>query len=332
VNFDKQILNLFSEYSNAAFNELALDIFRYQAKDNPVYKQYLELINCELSSIVSYHDIPLLPISLFKSYVIKTGNWEEEMVFQSSGTTSSIRSKNYLKSVNWYNAITKKILAYSGFSLDDTVVLGLLPHYIENGESSLVQMVHNFQELSHTPAPRNFLYEFDELDSLLSNILEGTDKKILLFGVTYALLDFACQYPRSSDRLSVIFTGGMKGRREELGHGDIVATLRRDFALSPIYSEYGMTEMLSQAYSIKEDRFIMPPTMAVSVKQLQDPYSEVRRSKTGVIGIIDLANYHTVSFILTEDLGVHYDDDTLEIVGRMELSDIRGCNLLYQPD
>lgn len=329
----QQILNLFEEDTEEYFNTIAISVFKQQAIHNPVYKQYLELINCSIDSINLYTDIPLLPISVYKNKVIKTHAWNEEKIFLSSGSnTQAVRSKHYVKSLAWYNGVSTRAFGFAGYGMNESVILGLLPSYIENGDSSLVHMIAHFQDASQTQLPANYLYDFDRLNDRILQELSSSSKKVVVFGVTYALLDFAEKYQIHDSKLELIFTGGMKNHRQELSHEEIVILLSKAFPSSSIRSEYGMTEMFSQAYSIASSLYQSSPTMRVLAKQLQDPFTDVKIGKTGILGIIDLANVDSCSFVLTEDLSIVRDERHFEVRGRMDQSDLRGCNLLYQSD
>jgi len=315
LDYYEQILDLFENDTEESFNSVAMNVFNYQANNNPSYKRYLKLINCQPGSIRSYKDIPLLPIGLFKSENIQTGAWTPQKIFRSSGTTNQrIRSKHRVRSLEWYNTISSRTFMSAGFGLENVEVLGLLPSYLENNASSLVHMAGHFQKSAGTAEPANFMSDFDALNDRITTVLTKTDKDIVLIGVTFALLDYGQAFRTDSDRLKVIFTGGMKRRRTELSISEIIAELRQCFPSSQLYSEYGMTEMLSQAYA--------DDTGSTNCKP----------RKTGVLGLVDLANVDSLSFILTEDLSQNHSARTFEIHGRMDESDIRGCNLLYEQD
>ena len=329
----QQILNLFDNDNEDSFNSVAMEVFKYQSLSNTLYKQYLDLINCRPDSISHYRDIPLLPISLFKKEVIKSGNWNTEKVFKSSGTMQDgLRSQHHVKSIDWYNQLCKQTFIKAGFGFDNHEILGLLPSYIENGDSSLVHMVSCFQTAAKTKQPANYLYNFEELHERITATLTDSSKKITLIGVTFALLDFAETVRIDNERLEVIFTGGMKNRKQELQHKQVCTALRKAFPKSTIRSEYGMTELLSQAYSQDESIYKASSTMRIVTKQLQDPFTNLNHGKTGILGIVDLANVDSCSFILSQDLSIQHKSTAFEVVGRMDDSDVRGCNLLYQKD
>ncbi len=327
----KQISQLFIEDSEQKFEDVAIKVFRRQSHLNKVYSHYLDLIGISPRSISDWLDIPLMPIEFFKRYEVKSGNWKAEKIFLSSGTQGSQRSSHHLRDSAWYDRQSVAIAQQSGIDLGQVAVLGLLPSYLENGDSSLVHMVEHFVSKSDTPTPQFFLYNHKELHSRILSLLEETDKDILLIGVTFALLDFAKLYPIASSRLKILFTGGMKNRGEELLGEEIRMQLGAAFGSSEIWSEYGMTEMLSQAYAKDSARYKMPATMRVRPIEINDPLSDYKYGKTARLGVVDLANIDTLSFILTQDLGVVYEDDTFEVIGRMQTSDMRGCTLMYNP-
>lgn len=333
MNFYKQILNLFDSNNEESFNSVAVEVFRYQASHNPLYKQYLDLIDCNVQAIKHYNNIPLLPITLFKMNSVKTSIWESQRVFLSSGTTQSgLRSMHHVRDIDWYNSVSAKAFSDAGFTFRNTNILALLPSYMENGDSSLVHMVSHFQALSKTEEPSSFLYNHEDLIDRIRSILDHGHNEIVLFGVTYALLDFAKKYHIDTDRLRIIFTGGMKNKGIELSYLDIVARMRSAFGKSAVYSEYGMTEMLSQAYATDTGKFNSSPTLRILTKQLQDPFENTKLGKTGTVGLIDLANVDTLSFIQTQDLGIKHSAIEFELIGRIDSSDLRGCNLLYESD
>ena len=329
MELQEQILQLFEDDSEESFNEVALSVFQYQSQGNTLYKRYLQVIGCNPSTIEHYTDIPLLPIQCFKNYTIKTGEWENETIFKSSGTMKDgNRSSHYIKSISWYNKIALDIFSKYVYAVKDCTIISLLPSYIENGESSLVHMVTAFQKQDQSQKPISFLYNHDELKQKLSEF-KSKRRKLVLFGVTYALLDLIYKSSISYDNLTVIYTGGMKGRKEDMSQEDIRDALQKGFPSSTIMSEYGMTEMQSQAYTDTTGLFLAPPTLRILTKEIQDPYTNRRIGKTGIAGVIDLANLDTCSFILTDDLAIQHPNRYFNIIGRMDNSDMRGCNMLY---
>ena len=310
--------------NNRNFNALALNIFQYQAKNNEVYAQYLKLIGKSVESISHYSEIPFLPISLFKTHTVKTGNFEAEQIFESSTTTNTIPSKHHIDNINDYHKNCLNIIENRMGLLSEYEIFGLLPNYLERKNSSLVSMIKFLME--HNNQPLNFyLYNFEELHHKLNK----NPKKKILFGVSFALLDFAQEYPQSIDDLTIIETGGMKGRKEEITKLELYHILQKAFPNSNIISEYGMTELLSQAYSDENGLYACPPWVKVLPRADNDPLSkDMMKGHTAALNIIDLANVNSCCFIATDDLGRVYEDGRFEVTGRLDQSDIRGCSLM----
>lgn len=331
MEIKEQILHLFENDAPFSFEDVAISVFQYQSSHNTVYKAYLNLIGVEPNNVTSLDQIPLAPISLFKKHKIQSGLWEPESRFLSSGTgTAGERSAHYIKDLKWYDNITKRIIQQEGIDIQKAHVLALLPSYLENGDSSLVHMVTHFSNLSNTSEPF-YLYNHEDLFTRINTLLETGSRPVILFGVTFALIDFVSTYSINDPRLYICFTGGMKNKGREMTFDEVMESLKRSFPASRIFSEYGMTELQSQAYIDGTDYFKMPTTLQVKIKEVNDPRQDCRIGKTGVVGLIDLANVDTLSFILSDDLGRKIDEDHFEILGRMTDSDLRGCNLLYAP-
>jgi len=320
------------------FDALALEIFRDQYRKNPVYHDYVNALSINDATVQNITQIPFLPISFFKSHSINTTPFEPELVFESSGTTGSVNSRHLIKDAALYKKsfVTSFELAYGPNK--EWCIIGLLPSYLERGNSSLVYMVDELSRQSGHPQSGFYLDEFEKLFTTLQQ-LEKAGQKTLLIGVTFALLDFAEKYSLPLKHTIVMETGGMKGRREEMIREEVHAILKKSFGLNEIHSEYGMTELLSQAYSKGNGIFQCPPWMKVLIRDDEDPFSVVssqssvdsRQSSvttTGAINIIDLANIYSCSFIATDDIGRLYADGTFEVLGRMDNSDMRGCSLL----
>jgi len=274
--------------------------------------------------------IPFLPISFFKTDEIKAGKFKAEVIFKSSGTTQTINSQHHVKDVSIYTQSFTTAFKKIYGDLQEWCILGLLPLYLEKGDSSLVYMVNDLIKQSHHLQSGFYLYDLEKLKETLL-VLERANQKTLLIGVTYALLDFAEKFPISLMNTFIMETGGMKGRREELTRMEVHDQLKKAFGKTEIHSEYGMTELLSQAYAKKEGRFQCPPWMKVLIRDDEDPLS-IQHSGPGVvsgaINIIDLANVYSCSFIATDDVGKLYPDKSFEVLGRMDGSDLRGCSLL----
>lgn len=308
--------------------DFVLEVFEFQAQFNPVYKEYLSLLNFSSSDIARIEDIPFLPISFFKNHSIKTGTWPAEQVFSSSGTTSSQSSKHELFSSAFYQAHSQRCFEERYGAIADYCVLALLPNYLERGGSSLVFMVDHFIRSSSDKDSGFFLYDWDSLAEVLKRKITS-GQKTLLIGVSFALLDFAEQFNLDLSEVVIMETGGMKGRRKEIPRAVLHQQLQKGFKSSKIHSEYGMTELLSQAYSTGEGLFMTPPSMQVLAGDMTDPFSYVNEGKTGVLRLIDLANFASISFIETADL-IKRSAEGFYVLGRMDNALMRGCNLMYE--
>lgn len=324
------ISKLFAIDGDRAFEEVALDIYRYQYGNNELYRRYADLTASGPDRVKQVGDIPFLPISFFKTHPIQTNAFLPEIVFESSGTTGRQVSRHLVKDPSLYEtSFTKAFEAFYG-PATDYCFLALLPSYLERGSSSLVYMVKELMERSGHPLGGFFLYDFEALAARLAE-LERRGQKTLLIGVTYALLDFAAQYPMPLRNTIIMETGGMKGRKKELVRSEVHEALTHAFGVPSIHSEYGMTELLSQGYARGGGRFHAPAWMKVLVREEDDPRSVITatdRPRTGAINIIDLANLYSCSFIATEDLGTIHPDGSFEVLGRIDNSDVRGCSLL----
>ncbi len=308
------------------FESLALKLFRFQAKNNPVYRQYLSCLKCDPDKITSTKNIPFLPISFFKSHKIKSWDFENHTVFESSGTTMSGNSRHYIEDVSFYQKVSNVIFNQFYGTLEGTHVFGLLPSYIERGNSSLVYMVDHFMNISGSAYSGFYLDKYALLMNILQD-LRNTGDPVFLFGVTFALIDLADQFGGSLEGITIIETGGMKGRKKEMTREEVHSILKGSFHLKEIHSEYGMTELLSQAYAHTDGIFKTPPWMKVYIRDLYDPFGYENPGKAGGINIIDLANIHSCAFIETQDIGIQKDNGFL-VLGRTDNSDLRGCNLL----
>jgi hypothetical protein len=310
----------------ADFEQLALEIFQFQYQNNPVYQQYVNALSIVGPKVRSLSQIPFLPIQFFKTRDIKSTVFEPQAVFESSGTTQTLNSRHYVKDLDLYRRSFLQAWEQLYGPVQQWCIIGLLPAYLERQHSSLVVMVDELIKQSNHSFSGFYLYEHEKLAQVLQQ-LEQTKQKTLLIGVTFGLLDFAEQYPMPLQHTIVMETGGMKGRRQEMTREEVHAILKSAFQSPAIHSEYGMTELLSQAYSTGDGVFKCPGWMQVLVRQEDDPL-DVRVSGSGVINIIDLANLYSCSFIATDDVGTVQPDGRFEIRGRMDNSDIRGCNLL----
>nr|WP_294905641.1 acyl transferase [uncultured Lacibacter sp.] len=317
--------NLF-ELSDASFNEVALQEFQFQYSQNGVYRSFCDALGRDIENIRSINSVPFLPISFFKTHEVVTTSFRPEQLFESSGTSQTIQSKHYVKSLSLYeNAFTHGFLREYGRP-EDFCFLGLLPSYLERSHSSLVYMVQKLMEQSGHQHNGFYLNNFQQLHQKLQ-LLEQQQQKTILIGVTFGLLDFAEQYQLPLKSTIIMETGGMKGRREEMTREQVHAKLKTAFSLGTIHSEYGMTELLSQAYSKEDGIFHCPPWMKVLVRDEDDPL-RINTTGKGAINIIDLANVYSASFIATDDVGEVFEDGSFRVLGRMDNSDIRGCSLL----
>lgn len=304
-----------------------MELFRYQAEHNPVYKEYIRLLKVAPFQVKKVEEIPFLPISTFKTHKVKTGEFTPQSVFTSSGTTGMSSSRHEVADVLHYENIFfegfKKVYGkVSGYC-----VLALLPSYLERSGSSLIHMADSFIKASKDPDSAFYLNEWDKLYEVIQKKIES-GKKTLLLGVSFALLDFAERYQLPANDLVIMETGGMKGRRKEMVRSELHDILTTRLGVKAIHSEYGMTELMSQAYSKGEGRFHTPPWMRVMIRQVDDPFTQARVGKTGGINIIDLGNVDSCAFIETQDLGRLHGEASFEVMGRFDNADIRGCNLM----
>lgn len=312
-----------------SFSKLALEVFRYQANTNLVYAHYLELLRIDAASVGRMADIPCLPIALFKSRDLRSGEWRAVRTFTSSGTTGSTTSRHLLREEEWYREGARRTFERQYGPLRGRAVLALLPAYLERGGSSLVFMADDFIRRSQHPLSGFFLDDLPELVRRL-DLLRERGTPTLLLGVSFALLELAERFSRPLGKTIVMETGGMKGRRRELTREELHAELQQAFELSAVHSEYGMTELLSQAYAPSAGLFHPAPTLRVLPRELTDPLAAAEFGKTAALNLIDLANLDTISFIASDDLGRVYEDGSFEVLGRMDHSDVRGCNLLFR--
>ncbi|HVX27294.1 MAG TPA: hypothetical protein VHB70_13175 [Parafilimonas sp.] len=309
-----------------SFNDVALNIFLYQYNNNKVYRQWCDILKVEPAKINSPEAIPFLPISFFKTHQVICEDEKFETVFESSGTTQTSKSKHYVKHLDVYiKSFTRCFELFYG-DIKDWCVIGLLPSYLQQKNSSLVKMVDSLINESYHKQSGFYLDEYEKLFSLLKE-LENQNQKTLLIGVTYALLDFAELFPLKLSSTIVMETGGMKGRRKEITRTEVHDILKKQFQIEQVHSEYGMTELLSQAYSKSDGNFYCPPWMKVVVRDEEDPL-KIKTTGRGILNIIDLANIYSCAFIATDDAGEIFDDGSFAVHGRMDNSDVRGCSLM----
>jgi hypothetical protein len=316
--------NIFED--REAFSEKALQIFQYQYLKNNVYRIWNDILKTDIASISSLTDIPFLPVSFFKTHKVVCGEFEPQFIFESSGTTQSIPGRHYVKDAGLYRRSFLSAFEMFYGEVKDWCIIGLLPSYLERKNSSLVVMADELIKQSSNAHSGFYLYDFEKLKDVLMQ-LEKNKQKTLLTGVSFALLDFSEQYPVHLQYTLVMETGGMKGRRKELTRQELHGILCNNFGIDKVHSEYGMTELLSQAYSKGEGKFCCPPWLKILVRDDDDPFV-VKETGRGLLNIIDLANVYSCSFIATDDVGAVYEDGSFEVLGRLDNSDIRGCSLM----
>ena len=309
--------------NDQSFEEIALELFQFQAKNNPVYAEYIRHLGIEPTSIRTIYDIPYLPVSFFKTHDIKTGDWKEHAVFTSSGTTGMVSSRHLVYDVDFYLSNAVRCFAFFYGDPSNYTTLALLPSYAERQGSSLIAMIEHF-----IARGEGGFYHNDR-EGLLQQLARSSKRKVVLWGVTFALVDLAGERELDLSNCIVFETGGMKGRRKEITRAELHEFLGTRFH-TRIHSEYGMTELMSQAYSIENGLFQCPPWMKVVVRDPEDPRDMLVGRERGGINIVDLANFHTCAFIETQDLGKMGQKGSFEVLGRMDNSDIRGCNLLVE--
>lgn len=325
--------NIFNIQTEKEFLEASLKTFRYQYENVEVYRKFVDFLAIDPEKVDALEKIPFLPIEMFKNHKILDKNVSTDLYFQSSGTTQMNLSMHFIADENIYReSIYKSFERFIG-KPEDFIFLGLLPSYLERQNSSLIYMVDYLMTRSAKPENGYFLYNHEELFDLLNQL---EDKKVILFGVSFALLDFLdyCQSEKGQDSLQtsenliVIETGGMKGRKEEMTKDELLKILQDGLGTDKIYSEYSMTELLSQAYSLGHNEYECPNWMRIMVRNAEDPFSYEKTGRTGAVNIIDLANIHSCSFIATQDLGKTLPNGKFQVLGRIDHSDIRGCSLL----
>ncbi|GAA0891018.1 acyltransferase [Fulvivirga kasyanovii] len=308
------------------FDELALNLFQYQATNNAIYKSFIENIGVQVNQIKEVEQIPFLPISFFKTQEVKAGSWEAQAVFESSGTTGAVTSKHYVRDLDFYLFNCREVFTRFYGPLDQFHFLALLPSYLERSSSSLVYMADYFIKQSNSPQSGFYLNDYEGLIATIGSIKDG--RKVVLLGVTFALLDLAEQYKPDLSGVIVMETGGMKGRRAEMIREELHSVLKDGLGIDRVHSEYGMTELLSQAYSTHDGVFQCPPWMKIILRDINDPFDLNIKRTSGGINVIDLANIDTCAFIETQDMGRVSKTGDFEVIGRFDNSDIRGCNLM----
>lgn len=309
------------------FEQIALDVFEYQYLHNPIYKQFVNYLN-KKGSVRDIYTIPYMPVEFFKYHSVLSKEFQANDFFESSGTTGSEHSRHFFEDLQFYEKSYLLGFKKQYGQPSDWIILGLLPSYLEREHASLVNMVQGLMKKSAHPENDFFLYNYDKLFKLLTQ-LSSSHQKVMLFGVTFALLEFAQLYSHQFPNLTIIETGGMKGRGKELIREELHSFLHQKLQPKAIHSEYGMTEMFSQAYSTDQGIFHCSPTMRALKRNPYDPFDVQSTAGRGNINIIDLSNLHSCSFLATMDIGEFYEDGTFKVLGRTDYSDVRGCNLMF---
>lgn len=319
--------NIFSISNANDFNRQALEIFKLQYSNNPVYRKFCDLLQKDPHQVNSIDKIPFLPVEFFKSHKIVSSEALPQKTFTSSGTTGQTPSQHLVTDISLYEESFRRGFEHFYGNIEDYAVLALLPSYLEREGSSLIYMVDDLIKRSRNEHSGFFLHDLDLLQQKLTS-LDQKGEKVLLIGVSFALLDLVEKHQFCLQNTIVMETGGMKGRRKEMIRAELHEVLKRGFGVENIHSEYGMTELLSQAYSFKNGIFECPPWMSILIRDPEDAMTLVGEGKTGGVNVIDLANINSCSFIATQDLGKDIGSQKWEILGRFDNSDIRGCNLM----
>ena len=319
--------DIFNIKSNEEFESIALRVFKFQFENSAVYRSFCDLLFKHPSDINSIEEIPFLPIQFFKSHKVLSSTQPPQKIFTSSGTTGNVTSKHFVTDLHIYESSFKNGFEYFYGNIDDYAILGLLPSYLERDGSSLIYMVDYLIQKSNHPKSGFYLNNLGELAEAIQS-LKAQNQKTILVGVSFALLDFVESQSIKLKNTIVMETGGMKGRRKEMIRTELHTILKEGFGVEHIHSEYGMTELLSQAYSKGNGVFESPPWMKVLIRDTEDALTPQKTNKSGGINIIDLANLNSCSFIATQDLGKVHDNGGFEVIGRFDNSDIRGCNLM----
>ena len=319
--------DIFTISNTKQFEKIALKVFRFQYDNNTVYREFCELLKVEKHHVKSLEQIPFLPIQFFKSHAVISNTHPIQETFTSSGTTGMVTSKHLVTDVSLYEESYRQGFSQFYGNIQDYTILALLPSYLEREGSSLIYMVNDLIKLSNNTNSGFYLNQYEELTKTLID-LDQSGQNVILIGVTYALLDLIERQKFQLKNTIVMETGGMKGKRKEMIREELHEILCKGFGVSTIHSEYGMTELLSQAYSLGNGVFECPPWMQILIRETEDALNYVANGKTGGINVIDLANINSCSFIATQDLGKKNPNNSFEVLGRFDNSDIRGCNLM----
>lgn len=323
MNIEEQIFTV----DRITFERTALAIFQHQYQHTAIYRQFVDALGVDITQVQHVNQIPFLPIRFFKSHQVMSDFASNEIVrFESSGTTGQRSSQHLVQDISLYEKSFRRGFEQFYGNVKQFTILGLLPSYLERGHSSLVYMVDKLIQDSGHPQSGFYLHNFEELHHTMTQLEQGNQPYILI-GVTYALLDFAEQFPRLLQNATIIETGGMKGRREELIRDEVHAMLKQAFGIDHIESEYGMTELLSQSYAKRDGIFYTPEWKKVLVRDINDPF-QIEPVGRGVLNVIDLANLHSCSFIATDDVGEVFEDGSFKVNGRLDNSELRGCSLM----
>jgi phenylacetate-coenzyme A ligase PaaK-like adenylate-forming protein len=318
---------IFSLATSKSFEKMALKVFRFQYDHNVVYQEFCQFLKKDKTNVKAIVDIPFLPIQFFKSRKVLSSQSPIEITFSSSGTTGMINSRHYVTDLTYYEQSFRTAFSQFYGSAENYVILALLPSYLERDGSSLIYMVNDLIKNSTHPESGFYLNNYDELIEKLE-LLDNSGQNVILLGVTYALLDLIEKKKFQLNNTIIMETGGMKGKRKEMIREELHTILRDGFGVQAIHSEYGMTELLSQAYSFGDGVFECPPWMTILIRDTEDALTYLPDGKTGGLNVIDLANLNSCSFIATQDLGKKNPNHSFEVLGRFDASDIRGCNLM----
>ena len=319
--------DIFSISSQKQFEKIALKVFRFQYENNLVYREFCDFLKTDVQKVKSLEQIPFLPIQFFKSHAVVSNSNPIQETFTSSGTTGMATSKHLVTDTSLYEESYRKGFAQFYGNIEDYVILALLPSYLEREGSSLIYMIDDLIQMTNSPESGFYLHNHDELIEKLIR-LDTSGQNVILIGVTYALLDLIEICPFHLQNTIIMETGGMKGKRKEMIREELHEQLCQGFGVNAIHSEYGMTELLSQAYSLGNGVFECPSWMQILIRDTEDALTYVPEGKTGGINVIDLANMNSCSFIATQDLGKKNPNNSFEVLGRFDNSDIRGCNLM----
>ncbi len=326
-----RLLSKIASVDEKSFDETALEVFRFQAERNALFKKWLKMLGRNPLKINELREIPCLPIAFFKTHLVKTGRWPNQIFFTSSGTTGQRPSRHSVRDLDFYLQNTERGWAHYFEKIENWTVLALLPSYLERSGSSLVAMADHWIKKSKKTESGFFLNDLDRLAATIEK-LQNEGRPTVLIGVSFALLDLAERFAGADfSKIKVVETGGMKGRRRELTRSELHEILRNSLKINDLSSEYGMTELFSQGYFDAETGVFRPaPTLKIFSKEINDPFAEQVFGKNGQLSAIDLANIDTCSFVATEDVGRVFDDGSFEVLGRLDAAEMRGCNLLVE--